>query len=402
MTKPINRLGPMTKAIHAGEDRHSLIGESAPALHLSSTFISKSVEGFSAHDIKPDSPYVYSRWANPTVTMLEKKLAALHNAEACLCMASGMAAASGFLLTLLNKGDHAIFSDVCYAGIAELAHDTLPRMGINVSFVDMSHPKNVYNEIRPDTRLIHSESPVNPIGRLTNLAEISRIAKSAGALHSTDSTFTSPLGQDAIGLGVDLVLHSITKYIGGHGDALGGAIVGSTELIEKIRFEAGIHLGGILSPFNAWLIARGAATLPLRLDAHQKGALKVAQWLESQPSVTKVIYPGLPSHPQYTLAKQQMKNTSGMIAFQVGNAKRGREIAQKMMQTLNIIHYAVSLGHHRSLVFWMETEGLINTSFRLSEKQAKSYRDFAGQGVFRLSVGLENADDLITDLGQVL
>ena len=402
MTTPISKLGPMTKAIHAGEDLNSLTGDSAPALHLSSTFISQSIEGFSAHDITPNSPYVYSRWANPTVAMLEKKLASMHNAEACLCMASGMAAASGFLFTLLNNGDHAIFSDVCYAGIAELAQNTLPRMGIDVSFADMSNPKDISNEIRPNTRLIHSESPANPIGRLADLAEISRIAKSAGAIHSTDSTVTSPLGQDAVGLGVDLVLHSITKYIGGHGDALGGAIVGSTELIEKIRFEAGIHFGGILSPFNAWLIARGAATLPLRLDAHQKGALQIAEWLESQSSVTKVIYPGLPSHPQYTLAKSQMKNTSGMIAFQVGDAENGREIAQKMIETLDIIHYAVSLGHHRSLIFWMETEGLINTSFRLSEEQAKSYRDFAGEGIFRLSVGLENADDLIADLAQVL
>ena len=197
-------------------------------------------------------------------------------------------------------------------------------------------------------------------------------------------------------------MHSTTKYIGGHGDAVGGAVAGRADLIRKLRFEAAIHHGGILSPFNAWLIARGAATLPLRLKAHQAGAQAVAEWLEDQPSVTKVIYPGLPSHPQYDLAQRQMANTSGMISFQVGGVDNGERIARAMIEKLQIIHYAVSLGHHRSLIFWMETAGLMQTSFRLEGAQTQSYRAFAGDGIFRLSVGLEDAEDIIADLDQVL
>jgi methionine-gamma-lyase len=369
---------------------------------MSSTFISEDVSGFSAHDLTPESPYAYARWANPTVAMLEAKIAALQGAEECLCTASGMAAASAIFFTFLQKGDHAVVSDVSYAGVAELARDTLPRMGVDVSVVDMSNPENLARAIRPNTRLVHSESPANPIGRLSDLAAISKIAHDAGALHSTDATFASPLGQDAIGLGVDLVMHSTTKYIGGHGDAVGGAVAGRADLIRKLRLEASIHHGGILSPFNAWLIARGAATLPLRLKAHQAGAMAVAQWLEDQPSVTKVIYPGLPSHPQYDLAQRQMTNFSGMVSFQVGGVEDGARIARDMIDKLKIVHYAVSLGHHRSLIFWMETAGLMKTSFRLEGAQTQSYRAFAGDGIFRLSVGLEDAEDIISDLDQVL
>ncbi len=395
-------MGPMTQAIHAGETPDSATGASAPPIHMSSTFVSDSIGGFSAHDLTPSSPYSYARWSNPTVAMLEAKIAAMQGAEECLCTASGMAAAAAILFTLLQQGDHLILSDVSYAGVAELARDTLPKMGIAVSTVDLSNPANLAKAIRPNTRLVHSETPANPIGRLTDLAAISKLAHDAGILHSTDATFASPLGQDAIGLGVDLVMHSTTKYIGGHGDALGGAIAGRAELIRKLRFEAAIHHGGVLSPFNAWLIARGAATLPLRLKAHEAGAQAVAEWLESHPSVTRVIYPGLASHPQRDLAQRQMTNTSGMIAFQVGGVTNGERIAQAMIDKLNIIHYAVSLGHHRSLIFWMETAGLMETSFRLEGAQAQSYRAFAGDGIFRLSVGLEDAEDLIADLDHVL
>ncbi|WP_201722446.1 PLP-dependent transferase, partial [Sulfitobacter sp. HI0129] len=217
-----------------------------------------------------------------------------------------------------------------------------------------------------------------------------------------DATFSSPLGMDSNALGVDLVMHSTTKYMGGHGDAVGGAVAGSRELVKQMRLEASIHHGGILSPFNAWLIARGASTLPLRMKAHQAGAMAVAEWLENQSSVTKVMYPGLPSHPQHDLAKHQMKNYSGMLSFQVGDVATAERLAQTMIDKFEVIHYAVSLGHHRSLMFWMETEGLMETSFRLSGAALDSYRDFAGDGIFRMSVGLEDPEDLIADLAKVL
>ncbi|MFC3117623.1 trans-sulfuration enzyme family protein [Jhaorihella thermophila] len=334
--------------------------------------------------------------------MLEAKLAALQGTEACLCTASGMAAATAIFLTFLSAGDHCVVSDVSYAGVAELARDTLRRLGIEVSIVNMADLDAVAAAIRPNTRLIHTETPVNPIGRLTDLAAVAAIARESGALLSCDATFASPIGMDAAGLGVDLVMHSTTKYAGGHGDAVGGAICGSRELVERMRLEAGIHHGGILSPFNAWLIARGLATLPLRMKAHEAGARAVAEWLETHPRVTRVIWPGLASHPQHDLARRQMSNMGGMIAFQVGDAATGEALAQRMIKRLKVIHYAVSLGHHRSLIFWMGTEGLMETSFRLEGAQLAAYRDWAGDGIFRLSVGLEDADDLIADLERAL
>jgi len=402
MTHRNSRKGVMTTAIHAGEAPDPATGASAPPLHMSSTFVTDQVAGFSAHDLEENSAYLYARWGNPTVQMLEKKLAALEGVEDCLCVASGMAAATAIFLTFLSAGDHAIVSDVSYAGVAELARDTLPRFGIAVDTVNMSDPAAVAAAIRPNTKLIHTETPVNPIGRLTDLAAISAIAKDTGALLSCDATFASPLGQNCAALGVDLIMHSVTKYIGGHGDAVGGAIAGSKELIAKMRAEASIHHGGVMSPFNAWLIARGLSLLPLRMKAHETGAQAVAEWLETRDAVTRVIYPGLPSHPQYDLAQQQMTNMSAMISFQVGSTAQGEATAQAMIEKLETIHYAVSLGHHRSLIFWMGTDALMDTSFRLSGDQLASYRAFAGDGIFRLSVGLEDADDLIADLAKIL
>ena len=395
--------GVRTTAIHAGEAPDPATGASAPALHMSSTFVTDQVAGFSAHDLDADdSAFLYARWGNPTVAMLEQKIAALEGVEACLCTASGMAAASAIFFTFLSAGDHVVVSDVSYAGVAELARDTLPRWGIEVTLVDMSDLEAVAAAIRPNTKLVHTESPVNPIGRLTDLAAVAKLAHDAGALVSCDATFASPLGQNAAAMGVDLIMHSVTKYLGGHGDAVGGAVAGRGDLIAQIRAEAAIHHGGVMSPFNAWLIARGVATLPLRMKAHEASAMAVAEWLEAQPSVTRVIYPGLASHPQHDLAARQMDNFSGMLSFQVGDAATGEAVAQRMIERLETIHYAVSLGHHRSLVFWMGTEALMETSFRLEGGQLESYRAYAGDGVFRLSVGLEDPEDLIADLAKVL
>lgn len=402
MTKRNALKGDMTRAIHTGEVPDPTTGASAPAIHMSSTFVSHEVSGFSAHDLTDDSPYLYARWANPSVRLLERKLSAMQGTEDTLCTASGMAAAAAMMLTLLSSGDHLLISDVSYAGVAELARDTLPRYGIEVTAVDMSDLDAVAAGMRPNTKLVHVESPVNPIMRLADIAAIAKLAHDGGALLSCDATFASPLGMDAQALGIDLVMHSTTKYVGGHGDAVGGAVCGSSDLIGKLRLEASIHHGGILSPFNAWLIARGASTLPLRMKAHQAGAQAVAEWLETRDAVSHVMYPGLPSHPQHDLARQQMKNFSGMLSFQVGDVAAGERAAQAMIEKLQVVHYAVSLGHHRSLIFWMETEGLLETSFRLTGAARDSYRAFAGDGIFRLSVGLEDAEDIIADLAQVL
>ena len=402
MQRANSKFGLMTTAIHAGESPDPTTGASAPPLHMSSTFVTDQVAGFSAHNLEDDGNFLYARWGNPTVQMLEQKMATLEGVEDCICLASGMAAATAIFLTFLSAGDHAVISDVSYAGVAELARDTLPRFGINISLVDMSDLAAVAAALRPNTKLVHTESPVNPIGRLTDLAAVSKLAHDADALVSCDATFASPLGQKTAALGIDLIMHSVTKYVGGHGDAVGGAVTGRKALISQIRGESAIHHGGVMSPFNAWLVARGLSLLPMRMRAHQSGAQAISEWLEAQPQVTRVIYPGLTSHPQYDLAQNQMSNTSGMVSFQVGDATIGRKIAQQMIDRLEIVHYAVSLGHHRSLIFWMDTQGLMDSSFRLSGTQLESYRSYAGDGVFRMSVGLEDPEDLIRDLSGAL
>ena len=392
--------GLRTRAVHAGEAPDPVTGASAPNLVMSSTFVTEEAGGFSAHDLTDDPGFLYTRWGNPTVQQLERKLCALENAEACLCFSSGMAAAAGLLLGTLSQGDHLVVSDTNYAGVAELVRDTLPRMGIEVTAVDTSNADNVQAAIRPNTRMVMLETPANPICRLCDIKAIAEIAHSAGDIKvAVDSTFATPIATRPIDLGADYVYHSLTKYIGGHGDAVGGAVLGAKDDIGALRLEASIHFGGILSPFNAWLIMRGCATLPLRMRAHEETALAVAGFLENHARVSRVMYPGLASHPQHDLAARQMDNFSAMLTFQVED---GPALADRMAKELQILHYAVSLGHHRSLVFWMGTDDLMKTSFRLEGEQLESFRAYAGDGVFRVSIGLEDADDLCADLDRVL
>jgi methionine-gamma-lyase len=288
---------------------------------------------------------------------------------------------------------------VAYAAAAEITNSLIPGLGIEVSKVNMADLDELRAAITPRTRLIHIETPCNPLLRLTDIAAVVEIAKQAGAKVSMDATFCTPIATRPLDLGVDYVVHSLTKYLCGHGDAIGGALLGPALELAELRKSVAIRTGGILSPFNAWLIMRGLATLPLRMEAHQQGAMQVARWLEGHPKVTRVIYPGLESHPQQELAKRQMKNFSGMITFQVEDGMRAAEVFAKK---LGIIHYAVSLGHHRSLVYYLPTEEMLRTSFKLTPAQLESYREYAGDGIFRLSVGIEDPADLIGDLEQAL
>ena len=399
MAKQNQSWGPRTTAIHAGEQPDPTTGASAPNLVMSTTYALDQPQGFSINAIGADSPYIYTRWRNPTVAQLEDKLAALEGAEACQCFASGMAASSALLLTVLSSGDHLVISDTNYAGTAELARTTLPCLGIAVTPVDSSDPAAVAAALRPETRLIWIETPANPILRLSDIADLAALTEGHGARLAVDSTFATPLATRPLELGADFVVHSLTKYIGGHGDALGGAVLGAAADVQALNREAAVHHGGVLSPFNAWLILRGAATLPLRMAAHEAGALALARFLEGHPKVTRVLYPGLPSHPQHDLARRQMANFSGMLAFQVPD---GPATAARLAEGLEIVHYAVSLGHHRSLLYWIGTDEVIEASFGLQGPQLAAYRAFAGDGVFRFSVGLEDPDDLIADLDRCL
>ena len=390
--------GIRTTAIHSGEAPDPVTGASAPNLVMSTTFTTDEPAGFSAHNLDGESGFLYSRWGNPTARQLEHKLAALEGGEGCVSFASGMAASAAVLFSLLKSGDHLIAADTNYAGVAELVRDTLPRFGIEVTLVDTSDPAAVADAMRPATRIVWLESPANPTLRLADIAAISKIAHDGGAV-AIDSTFATPIATRPLELGADYVIHSLTKYIGGHGDALGGAVIGNAQAMAALNAEAGIHYGGVISPFNAWLIMRGAATLPLRMKAHEESALVLARFLESHPKVTRVLYPGLPSHPQHDLARRQMANFSGMIAFQVAD---GEAMAAQLAKRLEIIHHAVSLGHHRSLIFWLGTDAMMESSFRLEGAALEAYRALAGDGLFRLSVGLEDPDDLCRDLDHAL
>lgn len=388
-----------TVAVHGGEAPDPVTRASAPNLVMSSTFIADPDAAFSAEAMSEDTPFFYSRWSNPTVDQLERKLALLEGGESGVAFASGMAAISALFLHLLKPGDHLVISDVAYAAASELTNDMFPEMGVRVSKVNMADLDDVRAEVTSDTRLVYAETPANPILRLTDIEAVAGIAREAGAVMAVDSTFATPVATRPIELGADIVVHSLTKYLGGHGDALGGALIGDSGILTALRRKIAVRTGGVLSPFNAWLIMRGLATLPIRMEAHQRAATAAAEFLEAHPKIKRVIYPGLDSHPQRELARRQMQNNSGMIAFQVEN---GPAAARVFSDRLNIIHYAVSLGHQRSLLFYIPTEDMLETSFKLTPDQERSYREFAGDGVFRFSVGIEDPDDVCADLERAL
>ena len=400
MTKITFPIGINTAAIHAGEEPDPVTGASAPNIVMSTTFIADANTGFSVEGLEEDAAWIYTRWGNPTIHQLELKLAALEQGESAIAFASGMAAITALLLHMLRSGDHAIISDVAYAALAEMTNELIPGLNISITKVNTSDTEAIKNAIQPNTRLIYVETPCNPLLRLTDIQEVARIAHGVGAKLAVDSTFATPLATRPLELGADFVVHSLTKYLGGHGDALGGAIIGPKKELAALRKTTAIRLGGVISPFNAWLVIRGLATFPLRMKAHAENALAVAKFLEGHSKVNQVIYPGLASHPQHELAKRQMHNFSGMITFQV---KNGRECARIFAENLQIIHYAVSLGHHRSLIFYLPSDELLGTSFKFSTpEQLASWKLFAGEGIFRFSVGLEDEEDIIHDLELVL
>ncbi|MEZ5040516.1 MAG: PLP-dependent aspartate aminotransferase family protein [Saprospiraceae bacterium] len=393
--------GIQTRAVHAGEAPDPATGATTPNVVMSTTYAVDPSVQFSIADQESEgaSAYVYTRWGNPTIQQLAIKLAALEGAEHCLLFGSGMAAISALFIHLLQAGDHVLMSDVAYAGASELANEILPKMGIRISRVNMSDLTEVAAAIQTDTKLVYIETPCNPICRLTDIRRVAALAHQVGAKLAVDATFATPMATQPLALGADVVVHSLTKYLGGHGDAIGGALLGPKDLLLALHQSATVRLGGIISPFNAWLILRGIATFPLRMRMHAENALQVAQFLQNHPKIKRVIYPGLPSHPQHALAKTQMANFSGMLTFQVED---GPQAAKVFAERLQIFHYAVSLGHHKSLLFYMDTASLLKSSFWLTEKQEASYREFAGAGIFRVSIGIEDGADLCADLARGL
>ena len=391
-----------TLAIHAGESPDPATGATRMPLHMATTFkLPKfGIKLFDA--LMMDSanpPFAYTRWGNPTLRALEERLSALEGAEAAVVTASGMAAVSALVFTFLSAGDHLIASEVCYAGSVELFGIHLPRFGIEVSLVDTSDLEQVRSALQPNTKMIYAETPANPILRIADISALAEFAHEAGALLAVDSTWASPVLQKPIALGADFVVHSLTKYLNGHGDALGGAVLGVEENVQRIRKEGLVHLGGALSPFNAWLITRGLITLPMRMQQHCHNALNIAQFLESHPKVDKVFYPGLESHPHHELAAKQMSDFGGMLTFQL---KGGLGAAITLAEKIKLFSYATSLGHAHSLLFYYPTDMYIDAMPFYTDDQKRRIREWTGEGLIRASIGLESADDLIHDLDQAL
>ena len=399
-----------TLAVHAGEQADPDSGALRLPIEMATTF---KLPKFGAQLMDAlllqtaRAPHAYTRWSNPTLRALEDRLVALEAPKglpdgapaAALVTASGMAAVSALVLTLLGKDDHLIASEVCYAGSVELFGNHLPRFGIQVSLVDTSDPQQVRAALRPNTRLIYAETPANPILRLADISALAAIAHACGALLAVDSTWATPALQRPFELGADFVVHSLTKYINGHGDALGGAVLGREDAIQSIRREMLVHLGGVLSPFNAWLILRGLVTLPVRMRQHCESAMQVAKHLAGHPAISRVVYPGLDSHPQHELAGRQMRAYGGMLTFQL---KGGLGAAISLSEKIRLFSYATSLGHAHSLLFYYPTDLYVDAAPYLSKAQKRSIREWTGDGIIRASIGLESADDLIADLDQAL
>ncbi|MDQ2655313.1 MAG: aminotransferase class I/II-fold pyridoxal phosphate-dependent enzyme [Chloroflexota bacterium] len=398
-TSWLAQCGLRTQAVHGGVVPDPVTGAIAPVISPAVNFAAKFGEiGLSAAGSDTDA-FVYSREGHPNGRQLEQRLALLEGGEEALVFASGMAAIAALCLQLLDAGDHIIVGDVSYAGSAELLRDMLPAKGIDVTVADLSVPAEVQAALRPRTRLVFGETPCNPTTKLFDIAAVAEMTRSAGALLVVDSTFATPVVSLPLALGADLVVHSLSKFIGGHGDALGGAVVGRAAVIGQLRANLGIRLGGVLSPFDAWLILRGSETLELRLRASCDSAARLAAALEAHPGVARVLYPGLPSHPQYALAQEQMRLPGAMLAFAVPDAQA---FGQALAERGRLITYATSLGLTRTVVLYCDTADLQHTTYRFDEAHLARYQAWAGAGVFRLSPGLEDPADLLAELDDVL
>lgn len=379
-----------TKTIHIGEEpnlRDGGSGDVVVPIHLSSTFSRKEVD-------KPTNGYEYSRSGNPTRNALERRLAALEDAKFGLAFASGLAAETVIALTLLKSGDHVIAYNDLYGGTRRLFNKVFNQnFKIAFSYVDARSIKNIENAINDKTKLIWLETPTNPLMKLCDIRQISKIAKKKKIIVVVDNTFMSPYFQKPLNLGADIVVHSTTKYLNGHSDSIGGAIMLSDKDVYNILKFNQNATGAILSPFDSFLVLRGIKTLALRMEKHNENAIKIAEFLNAHPKIKKVNYPGLKKHPQYELAKQQMSGFGGMLSFEIkGNLKE----AKRFLENLKIISLAESLGGVESLI---EHPALMtHSSIPKKERERIGITD----SLIRLSVGIENVEDLIDDLKDAL
>lgn len=379
-----------TRAIHAGEEPNLAeggTGDVVSPIHLASTFARNEIDN-------PPRGLEYSRSANPTRNALEARLASLEDARYGICFASGLAATTTVILSLVKSGQHVVAFDDLYGGTRRLFTQVInDHFKIEVSYIDAREVSNVSSAIKDNTALIWLETPTNPLLKICDIEAISKIAREKGIPLAVDNTFMSPYFQRPLNLGADLVIHSTTKYLNGHSDSVGGAVATSNDSIhEKIRFTQNAA-GAILSPFDSYMILRGTKTLALRMDRHEHNAHKIAEYLENHDKVAKVIYPGLESHPQHELAKKQMSGFGGMVSFELKTDLNG---ATKFVESLKLFTLAESLGCVESLVELPAV--MTHSSIPRQEREKTGISD----GLVRISVGLENIDDLLDDLYEAL
>lgn len=388
-----NYKGCSTTYIHGGEPGDAY-GALIPPIYQTSTFYFDSIEDARTACDDFCKSFAYTRVTNPSLDYLEKKLAAAEHGVGSVVYASGMGAVAGALFMALSAGDHAIFCKAKYSGTEDITTDFFPRFGVEVSTFDASEVDQLESLIRPNTKLIYIETPANPTMVMIDIEKVVSIANKHGIKVGVDNTFASPYNTNPLDYGVFFVIQSLTKYIGGHGDIIGGAVISNDEqFLRDCRLGTLMHFGAVMAPHTAFLVTRGLKTLEVRMKQHNENALQVAKFLEAHPKIAKVNYPFLESNPQYELAKKQMKGGGGMISFEVAG---GLEAGVKFMNKLKLCKIAVSLGDTETLV--EQAAAMTHTMIPKEEREAAGITD----GMVRMSVGLENYEDIIEDLRQAL
>ena len=388
----MKRLHPDTDLIHAGEGAALSATPVTTPIYATSTFEFGSAAELEAYQQGRSTSYIYSRYANPTVQAVEAKLAAAEGGEAALVLSSGMAATSTALFGLLQSGDEVICASAIYGGTLQVLTKFLEHFGVRTRFASLEELGRLESLIGPETKVVWFESPINPTLRCVDIAAVSAACRAKGVVSIVDNTFASPVNQQPLALGADLVMHSATKYLNGHTDVTAGVLVGSKALIDRVM-PARKLLGGVLEPASAYALGRGMKTLSVRIERHNANALAVARWLESQPQVSRVFYPGLESHPDHAIASRQMKGFGGMVCFEIGSGQPG---AYAFFDKVKLVKRAASLGGTETLC----SLPILTSQYGLSDDQLAD----AGvtRGMVRLSVGLEDPDDIIADLAQAL
>lgn len=389
-----SKLDSATKNVHIGtKESDPQFGSVVPPIYPTSTFEFSSAKEGALRFAGKKEGMIYSRLSNPTVQVLEKRLAAMEGAEMAIATSSGMSAIATVLLHFLRSGDSIIADKVLYGGTYEFISRILPRYGITVHFVDMNNEKEVASKIDKNTKLIYFETLTNPLLGVVDVEKVVKIAKKHKIITVVDNTFSPPPCVEPYKMGVDIIVHSITKYVGGHSDVIGGAIIGSKKMIKPIFEKSFIFMGPSLSPFTAYLAARGMTTLGVRMKKQQRNALKIAKYLESHEKIGKIYYPALKSHPQYELAKKQMKYFGAVLSFEM---KDGYKAGEKLVDSVELITLAVSLGAVETLIEHP-------ASMTHSELTPEERKDSGiGEGLIRLAIGIEDPNDLIADLDQAL